>query len=156
MPHCKIKISYTTGDSFGHNDKEDYLELTWQNLDNAKENLNRIKEHYEMYRSFKGYNFEKKETRQQIVDRNRSKEWFVNMPKLYCISTGNTINEKDKEKVGEGNWEYRPDPYYAERCLYLKADNGNSMQLSAFWIGHFEILHGAEIEIDNSDMRISF
>jgi hypothetical protein len=59
-------------------------------------------------------------------------------------------------QVGEGNWGYRPDEYYATNCLKLKADNGNSMQLSAFWCGYFETLYGAEIEADDSDMKISF
>lgn len=40
----RIKISYSTGNSFGSEDTWDYLELTWKNLDVAKENLQRIKE----------------------------------------------------------------------------------------------------------------
>lgn len=49
----RIKISYLTGDSFGTQDTYDYLELTWKNLDIAKENLQRIKEHYELYEAVK-------------------------------------------------------------------------------------------------------
>ena len=51
----RIKISYLTGDSFGTQDTYDYLELTWKNLDIAKENLQRIKEHYELYEAVDSY-----------------------------------------------------------------------------------------------------
>jgi hypothetical protein len=46
---------------------------------------------------------------------------------LFCISSNNAIDEKDNKKVGEGNWEYRPDDYYAGHCLKLKADNGSRL-----------------------------
>ena len=154
MAEYRIKISYATGNSFGSEDTTDYLELTWQNIDIAKENLLRIKEHYEMHRNIEGYG--SKLTKEQWFAKNKDKEWFVNKPKLFCISSNNAIDEKDKKKVGEGNWEYRPDDYYAGHCLNLKADNGNSMQISAFWCGYFETLYGAEIEVNNDDMKISF
>jgi len=156
MTEYRIKISYRTGDSFHNEDTERTLELTWNNLDIAKENLQRIKEHYEMYKGCN--NHYSKPTREQWYEQNKNKVWFVNKPKLYCISSDCAIddNEKTKKAVGKGNWEYRPDSYFAEQCLYLKADNGNEMQLSAFWCGYFESLYGAEIELNNSDMKISF
>jgi hypothetical protein len=154
MVEYRIKISYATGNSFDSEDTTKYLELTWQNIDIAKENLLRIKEHYEMHRNIEGYG--SKLTKEQWFAKNKDKEWFVNKPKLFCISSNNAINEKDKNKVGEGDWEYRPDDYYADHCLNLKADNGNSMQISAFWCGGFETLYGAKIELNNDDMKISF
>lgn len=150
----RIKVSYNTGDSERSNDTEDYLELTWTNLEIAKENLQRIKEHYTMYNSINEYNPKLKA--EQLFKNNLNKEWFVNKPKLYCISSNNAIDEKDKKKVGEGNWEYRPDHYYAEYCLKLKTDKGTDMQINAFWCGHFEHLHSAEIEVNNDDMKITF
>ena len=154
MTKYRIKISYSTGDSLGSQDTYDYLELTWTNIDIAKENLLRIKEHYEMYRDLK--DFRSKSTQEKGFSKNKDKEWFVNVPKLYCISSGNAIEERHKKEVGEGNWEYRPDDYYARYCLKLKADNGNSMQIRAFWCGYFETLYEAEIESDNGDTKISF
>lgn len=154
MAEYRIKISYATGNSFGSEYTTDYLELTWQNIDTAKENLLRIKEHYEMYRNIEVYG--SKLTKEQWFAQNKDKEWFVNKPKLYCISSNDAIDEKDKNKVGEGNWEYRPDDYDAVHCLNLKADNGNAMQIYAFWCGYFEILYGAEIEVNSDDMKISF
>jgi len=153
MPEYRIKISYSTGDSFHNEDAEQTLELTWKNLDIAKENLQRIKEHYQMKEDIHRYN--SKLTLWQWYEKNKDKEWFVNKPKLFSKKHDHALddNEKTKKAVGEGNWEYRPDSYFAEHCLYLKADNGNQMQLSAFWCGYFESLYGAEIEVDNSDMK---
>jgi hypothetical protein len=152
MAEYRIKISYCTGNSFGSEDTWEYLDLTWKNLDVAKENLKRISEHYTMYTDLEGYRTNKYE----LFDKNKDKEWFVYKPKLFCISSNNAIVEKDKKKVGDGNWEYRPDDYYAGHCLKLKADNGNTMQISAFWCGYFETLHEAEIEVNNGDMKIKF
>jgi hypothetical protein len=45
----KIKIDYETGDSYSHQDVTEILEMEWQNLEIAKENLRRIKEHYLWY-----------------------------------------------------------------------------------------------------------
>lgn len=155
MATYKIKIDYSTGDSFGSEDLTRYLELTWQNIDIAKDNLLRIKEHYEMYSDLENYS-KSTLTEQEWFAKNKDKEWFVNKPKLFCISSGNAIDEHHKKTVGDGNWEYRPDDYYARYCLKLKADNGNSMQISAFWCGCFETLYKAEIEVDDDDMRITF
>ena len=69
----RIKISYSTGNSFGSDDTWDYLELTWKDLDIAKENLQRIKEHYTLYEGVDGYRTNKpkhtliKEYRQALV-----------------------------------------------------------------------------------------
>jgi hypothetical protein len=42
----QIKVEYETGDSFGRSDEQEILRHSWSNLDIAKENLQRIKEHY--------------------------------------------------------------------------------------------------------------
>lgn len=153
MTEYRIKISYSTGDSNGSEDTEDYLELTWSNLDVAKENLQRIKEHNEMYEMIN--NLRRLTTRNECFDKNKDKDWFVNKPKLFCISSDNAINEKDKGKVGDGNWEYRIDPDYAEHCINLKTDDGNIMQMRAFWVGYFELLHAAYIEINDTNMKFT-
>jgi len=155
MNEYQIKIHYETGSSLHNEDVTNYLDISWKNLDIAKENLQRIKEHYQMYQEINGYG--KKLTKNQILDKNKHKEWFVNTLKLFCISSNNAIDEKDKKKVGDGNWEYRYDEHYSIYCLKLKLDNGNDMQMSAHWCGYFETLHEAEIEMtNNNDMKISF
>jgi hypothetical protein len=154
MAKYRINISYRTGGSFGNSDENQLLELSWSDLDVAKENLLRIQEHYTMYRSINdSYSKKSKETE---FTENIDKPWFVFVPKLFCISSNRAIDEKDKEKVGEGDWEYRPDDYYAENCLNLKTDSGNEMQMTAFWCGYFESLYSAEIIPDRSDMKITF
>jgi hypothetical protein len=154
MGKYRIKISYQTGDSFHFEDCYNYLELTWDDIDVAKENLIRIKEHYEMYQ---GINVHRSGiSRDEWFKKNGNKDWFVNSPKLFSKKTNCAIDEKSKDRVGDGNWEYRPDSYMAEHCLHLITDNGVKMQLSAFWTGYFETLYSAEIELDESDMKITF
>lgn len=91
-----------------------------------------------------------------ILRDNISADWFVNVPKLFRISTNEAIAEKDKAKLSDGDWEYRPDDYYARYCLYLKSDDGDEMQMRAFWCGHFERLYSAKIDLNRADMEISF
>jgi hypothetical protein len=48
MNKYKIKYNYNSGDSFNsYSGLQDFLEIYWENLENAKSNLKRIKEHYE-------------------------------------------------------------------------------------------------------------
>ena len=150
----KIIINYETGDSFHNETCDNYLELTWTNLNVAKENLQRIKEHYEQHKQL--HEYAQKLTADQIFLQNKNKDWFVYEPKLFCISSGNAIDEKSKKRVGDKNWEYRADSYYAEHCIKLKTDNDDTWQISAFWCGYFETLNSAEIETDDSDMKIEF
>lgn len=139
-----IKVSYSTGDSFGSDDTYTNIELTWKDLSIAKENLQRIKEHYVLHNlSRSKFN----------INDYKDKPWFVYEPKLFSISMNRAIDESQKK---EGDYEYRADEYYYQHCLKLKADNGNEMQISAFWCGYFEQLHQIEIELDKSDMIITF
>lgn len=45
----RIKIDYTTGDSFSSERRTRCLDGTWTNLEVLAENLRRIKEHYQWY-----------------------------------------------------------------------------------------------------------
>lgn len=134
MGKYKIKISYRTGDSFHNEDAEDYLELEWDNLDIAKENLKAIKDHYiNVYQPLhEGYSYERHKNQKDIHSQSLNEFWYVN-----------TWNDG------------KMDTYITGYCLKLKADNGNLMQMRAFWCGYFEYLYGAEIETDESDMKIS-
>lgn len=154
MTPFKIKITYTTGNSLSQKSTTDDLELTWENLDNAKDNLNRIKEHYGMYREINTYNYYGKEV--EILNRYSNKDWFVNKSQLYCISGDYAVDEADKHKIKENDLEYRIDIHTAKQHLRLKTDNGNYMQLSAFWIGYFEDLEYAEVVINDENLKIEF
>ena len=48
----KIKVYYKTGDSFHTKDTHTILEPTWKNLEIAKENLQRLKEHYKIEKEY--------------------------------------------------------------------------------------------------------
>lgn len=126
MGKYKINISYRTGDSFRNKDTEQMLELDWEDLDNAKANLQNIKEHYEMYKALEAYR--RKETDEEIFDKYKDKPWFV----------------EDKDKTSK------------KHCILLHADNGNTMRMWAFWTGYFESLYGAEIITDKDESGMSF
>ncbi len=142
----KIKINYRTGDSFNSFDTEDTIELTWKNLEIAKQNLQYIREHYEMYKECDSY----KTVNQEVFKKYLDKEWFVNNPRLFSISNKCAIEESKKI---EGDYEYNPDEYFARYCLKLKTDDEQFYQLHCFWCGYFETLYSASIEIDDSDMK---
>ena len=77
----KIKYNYNTGDSFKEScGLEDFLEYVWSNLEIAKANLQRIKEHYEWYRlKNKQFYFDsskEKEVKNKIKE-YQTKDWFV-------------------------------------------------------------------------------
>jgi hypothetical protein len=119
-----IKIKYTTGDSFSSEVRESNINLGWDDLENAKENLGRIKSHYLMIQELSSVSYDQ---RNSILESKSSEDWFVDR--------------------------------YHNVSLKLKADNGNYMQMSAFWCGYFEILHEAEIIINEdyeSDLKIKF
>lgn len=46
-----IEVIYQTGNSFNHWIEVNILEMTWDNLDIAKENLQRIRDHYQWCKS---------------------------------------------------------------------------------------------------------
>lgn len=56
----KIRVDYETGDSFGNESVSEKLDHVWKDVDIAKENLKRIKEHYQWYKS-KHSRYSKKE-----------------------------------------------------------------------------------------------
>lgn len=150
----KIKISYSTGNSFNSYTTEDYLDLTWNDLNIAKKNLINIKEHYDMYQLIEGYST--RSNKKKYLSENSNKDWFVNRNKLFCISQNRAIDERQKSLYNDDDWEYRIDEDFATNCLKLITDDGNFMQMSVFWCGYFEQLHEAEIVISDDYMKITF
>jgi hypothetical protein len=148
----RIKISYRTGNSFRSEDTEDTLEIGWNNLDIAKQNLQFIKEHYEMYKDLDAYT--PKKSKEQWYELNQNKEWFVYEKVLYYKD--NAIDERHRFKYNNEDLKYMPDNTMAQNCIKLKLDNGNDFQMWCFWCGYFETLYSAEIEMDDSDMKITF
>lgn len=126
MKKYRILISYYTGDSFGSQDTEDYLDLSWDSLKVAKENLQAVKEHYKMYNHIESPPWgEKRLSRKEIHKQYKDKWWFP--------ETENS--------------------YFLHHLMKLKTDKGILMQQHNFWCGYFEGLYGAEIVGEDNDMK---
>lgn len=158
----KIKYNYDSGDSFSqYPNNEDCIELEFENLEVAKANLKRIKEHYLQYEEVNSYSIRIARSAQEIFKANKNKDWFVKKEKP-CVWTSKTdfyaIDEDRIEACKEAgkNVGVFLDDYYAAHCIILYADNGNPFQISCNWCGYFEKLNHVEIVPDNSGMKISF
>jgi len=159
----KIKYNYRTGNSFGSENLQDELDMSWEDLDVAKSNLKRIQEHYIQYQELNEYKFYKKRTNQEILKSNQNKDWFVKREKhaVFGEKGDDDYDVVDKKRY-EANKEAGKkvgmvlDQDAAEFSIILKADNGNDWQIHAPWCGYFESLNSAEIVVDNSDMKIEF
>lgn len=127
-----IKITYDTGDSYNtYSNVEKMLGLEMDDLVLVKENLKRIKEHYDFYKA----------------DRELSRG-FYSKGKNRKLELEKAINQA-KQK-----------PWYSDKypdmTLILVLDDCNPFQVGAFWCGYFETLKCAEIIQDQSDMKITF
>jgi hypothetical protein len=118
-----IKVEYKTGDSFHSYDTSTILE-DWNDIEVAKENLQRIKEHYEFYDmrdSFKLNYLSKKE-------KKKWEEKFKNPPPFVVI----------KNELG-----------LSYPSLKIKEDDGSEYSIFPDWCGYFERLYGAEVQLRN-------
>ena len=111
----QIKISYSDGDSESTWDSEEYVNLEWENLDVAKENLKRIKQHYKEYEFLNGWH-----------------SW----------ETTNKEFNRRVENLKKFPWHSPPDWHSA---IILKTDSGENFTANVFWCGYFERLKSAEI-----------
>ncbi len=78
----QIKYCFNTGDSFGSEERESVLELEWEKLSVAKENLKRIDAHYKYYKALNGYSTNKK-SRSELIKDNKYFDWFVDYKDLH-------------------------------------------------------------------------
>lgn len=160
----KIKYIYDTGNSFEtEHDVEGVLELTWNNLQVAEKNLERIEEHYKMYQEIEDSRWNKK-TNQEILEAHQDNDWFVKKLRWVAYKKRTpdnwfAIDETDVEKIKK-NPEYSVkqhiDEIEAKNCLILYTDEGKKFQLWAPWCGHFETLHHVEIIEDRPTRKKSF
>lgn len=160
----KIKFNYDTGDSFSNeSDCIGYLEYEWEDIDIAKANLKRIEEHYKQYRELE-YSYNKKETNQEILSRNKDKDWFVNEPRLVAFVEYNgkpshhAIDEKSREIFEKAGKEigYIIDETAAQNKIKLQLDNGKWVTEWPTWCGYFEHLNYVELESKDLDTKIYF
>lgn len=117
----KIKVTYDTGSSFGHEyGLEAYLNYEWKDLDRAKESLKRIHDHYEAY---------------VLIDRLK---WLTE-----------TELSKKMGDIKKEPWFTRGDSKYWKWNVTLLGDDGPFVHSTGIWCGYFESLVGAEI-VDES------
>lgn len=87
MNKYRIKYVYDTGDSY-HTEynRVGYLEITWCDLDTAKDNLRKIKEHYQYYLDIeKASSFKEIKTIKKIASQ---RDWFVKKYEAcFCLTT---------------------------------------------------------------------
>lgn len=131
----KIEYDYYTGDSFRSDDSTGVLELEWEDLQVAKDNLKRIQEHWRYYKA-------KKEVRSSY-----SQTWVVN--ELEMVSTVEKSQPDWYVKPEGGNRDYN------HHCIILYSDNGKPWQFWCPWCGYFEGLYGAKIINAESDLEFT-
>lgn len=70
-----ININYDTGDSFTHQSGvEQTIDLEWDDLELAKQNLQFIKEHYDLYKLSRAYG--KAAEYEEKLKEAETKEWY--------------------------------------------------------------------------------
>jgi hypothetical protein len=144
----RIKYNYTTGNSFGSEEREDYLELEFNDVKVAEANLDRINEHWEQYKDLDRYSHK---NREEILENNKDKDWFVKQEKLAAykddIKKYQVIHEKDRERYIKAgyNLTYVIDYDFTQNTIILYTDDGKPFQFWPSWCGYFERLNSIEI-----------
>lgn len=115
----QIQYTYETGGEGGDFCFTKLLEFEWEKIEVAKENLNRIKNHYLWYYNVVG-RFRNSHTKLDFVAKDEP--WFV--------------------------------PNAGKDRLKLLCDDGQEIEISAPWCGHFELLIRAYITAP--EWRIEF
>lgn len=116
-----IKVHYTTGDSFGSEERTELVGYSWPSLDEAKKALSYIKEHYQAY--------------------IESSDW--NKPRPYTVD-----HLKDKPWFFSGDDEQHPIRDAWMSLLKIPDGEGGMQVIGAFWCGYFECMHSARIVLD--------
>lgn len=137
-----IQVNCTTGDSESSWTEIRDLDLAWNDLNIAKENLQRIKEHYEYYRLMnKDYRYTPN-IGDQESNYYKPKKFFDEAKKL--ASNQRWYDKKNK---------------LTDTSLVLELDNGTTYTYHTFWCGYFESLNSAEIVLEmpsDDGMKIEF
>lgn len=127
-----IKVRYITGDSFNSYETDCDLEGSWE-LEVAKENLKRIKEHYKLYDNRNNYySLGMAEYFEQILKDINNASWF-------CKGNGRDSS----------TWQWH---------INLKENDGSEKDYYVRWCGYFERLVTAKVTAitpEENDMEFS-
>lgn len=131
-----INIDYTTGHS-NHSERIfQEVGMNWKDIEKAKKSLWCIGDHHKAVKYYDDLRYEERDDFERSI---ASKPWYV----------------------GPIGSEYAPDGMWVHQVAVEK-DDGSRFSISAFWHGHFETLHSAEVciaaesEEKSDDMRIFF
>lgn len=136
-----IQINYVTGDSYGSYNESRPIDLVWENLDIAKENLQRIKEHYHYYRDT---------NKDYSLCPDGAKEFGRYKSKKYFEDLKNIAKQRPWYDKGIERYDF---------CIVLKLDDESEYRYHTFWCGYFESLESAEIifePLEDTDLKITF
>ncbi len=131
----RIKITYDTGSSFGHEygliSRID--EIVFDSVEKAEEAVQWIYEHYETKTMLGGYahSFYEEDREKAIAVRDKA-PWYDNYD--YGLNR-------------EGDY------YTWMNQVRLKNEDGEFVTVRAFWCGHFESLVSAEVVVMNVEER---
>jgi hypothetical protein len=148
----KIKVDYKTGDSFSTNDESDFVKgkdykiLLFKNIDIAKENLLRIKQHYDWQ---KKYNPNSYSMRWGISLTDKENKEIAKLPRNKRDKAYEKIYLKHIPKFMK--YRSKDDLFNLEYYINLLDDNKNEVLCTCFWVGYFETLYGASIVADEED-----
>lgn len=102
MSIYQIRIHYSTGDSFNTYNEEQVLEYEWKNLNIVKENLKRIKNHYDWYSNG--------------TFAPHKSDWQKNIPKFCVQATSFKVTSKYDYAIkllhDDGEREYQLYPFW--------------------------------------------
>lgn len=161
MGKYKIKVHYQTGNSFGSENTVDFLDLSWDNLEIAKENLKAIKDHYKFYESIEN-TYGSYLTNQAIYEGNKNEWWFAGEKDRWFVDFNPPSKKMDwrivhKDKKTKKQFKDFPSEMrwndMSHYRMKLKTDSGKTMQQRNFWCGYFERLNSAEIVSNENDMK---
>ena len=162
MSKYKIKYNYNAGSSLTYEEGlEELLELQFDNIEVAKQNLKRIESHYLMNKELNNY---PKNNDEKILKKYQNEDWFVlnEKPCIYYTENGketyqaidtNKIKKYKKNGYKTGTF---IDEHQAKYCIYLFTDKNIRMQISCPWMGYNNSLNFIEIVEDFSDRKIIF
>jgi hypothetical protein len=136
--------------------------LEFDDIEIAKQNLERIADHYSMYKKFN--EFDPKRNDQAFFEKYKNFDWFVlvekpcyfykeNGKRTYQAIDTDRIEKYKKEGKDVGTFIYETS---ATHSIYLYTDGNVKLKMSCAWVGYNNSLNSVEIVEDFSDRKITF
>ena len=76
MAKYEIEVEYTTGNSFNSHRTMDTVGWVFDTREEARDMLQHIKEHHEMYEALDNFSVRRNGGRQAVLDKYKDKAWF--------------------------------------------------------------------------------